>query len=101
MVRDIVKDVIFLEQKSEAATKEDISIAADLLDTFKAHAHHCVGLAANMIGERKRIIAVKDGSGYIVMLNSEIVKKSAKTYKTSEGCLSLDGERETVRHDWV
>ena len=101
MVRDIVKDESFLSQKSEKATTEDIGIASDLLDTLKAHAHHCVGLAANMIGEKKRIIAVKDGETYLAMLNPEIVKKSAKQYKVTEGCLSLDGERETVRHDWV
>ena len=101
MVRDIVKDESFLSQKSEKATTEDIGIASDLLDTLKAHAHHCVGLAANMIGERKRIIAVKDRETYLAMLNPEIVKKSAKQYKATEGCLSLDGERETVRYDWI
>ena len=101
MVRDIVKDESFLSQKSEKATTEDIGIASDLLDTLKAHAHHCVGLAANMIGEKKRIIAVKYGETYLAMLNPEIVKKSAKQYKIKEGCLSFDGERETVRHDWV
>ena len=101
MVREIVKDETFLKQKSEQATKEGIDIAVDLLDTLKAHAHHCVGLAANMIGERKRIIAVKDGEFYLAMLNPEIVKKSAKEYKVKEGCLSLVGERETVRHDWI
>ena len=101
VVRDIVKDESFLSQKSEKATTEDIGIASDLLDTLKAHAHHSVGLAANMIGEQKRIIAVKDGETYLAMLNPEIVKKSAKQYKVTEGCLSLDGERETVRHDWV
>ena len=101
MVRQIVRDVIFLEQKSETASKEDMAIANDLLDTLKAHAHHCVGMAANMIGEAKRIIAVKSGEVYLVMLNPEIVKKSAKQFKTSEGCLSLNGERETIRHDWI
>lgn len=101
MVRDIVRDESFLGQKSEKATKEDIGVAANLLDTLKAHAHHCVGLAANMIGEQKCIIAVKDGETYLVMINPEIVKKSAKQYKATEGCLSLDGERETVRHDWI
>ena len=101
MVREIVRDVIFLGQKSEPAAKEDMAIASDLLDTLKAHAHHCVGMAANMIGETKRIIAVKSGDTYLVMLNPEIVKKSAKEFKTSEGCLSLDGERNTIRHDWI
>lgn len=101
MVKEIMKDETFLSKKSEVATKEDIPVAVDLIDTLKAHAHHCVGLAANMIGEQKRIIAVKDGNTYFAMLNPEIVKKSAKTYKTSEGCLSLVGERETIRHDWI
>ena len=101
MVREIMKDENFLIQKSEPTTRDDIAIAVDLLDTLKAHAYHCVGLAANMIGERKRIIAVKDGESYIAMLNPEIVKKSAKEYKVKEGCLSLIGERETIRHDWV
>ena len=101
MVREIVKDEDFLKQKSESATRDDIAIAVDLIDTLKVHAHHCVGLAANMIGEHKRIIAVKDGESYLAMLNPEIVKKSAKEYKVKEGCLSLIGERETVRHDWI
>ena len=101
MVREIVKDEDFLRQRAEQVTKEDIYIAVDLLATLKAHAHHCVGLAANMIGEHKRIIAVKDGESYLAMLNPEIVKKSAKEYKVKEGCLSLIGEREAVRHDWI
>ena len=101
MVREIVRDEAFLSQISEQATNEDISVAIDLVDTLKAHAHHCVGLAANMIGVAKRIIAVKEGNIYLAILNTEIVKKSAKSYKTKEGCLSLADERETVRHDWV
>jgi len=101
VVREIVKDEDFLKQKSESATRDDIAIAVDLLDTLKAHAHHCVGLAANMIGESKRIIVVKDEESYLAMLNPEIVKKSAKEYKVKEGCLSLIGERETIRHDWI
>ncbi|MBR3723266.1 MAG: peptide deformylase [Selenomonadaceae bacterium] len=101
MVREIVKDEDFLKQKSESATRDDIAIAVDLLDTLKAHAHHCVGLAANMIGESKRIIVVKEGESYLAMLNPEIVKQSAKEYKVKEGCLSLIGERETIRHDWI
>lgn len=101
MVREIVRDVIFLGQKSEMAAQEDMAIANDLLDTLKAHAHHCVGMAANMIGEAERIIAIRSGGAYLVMLNPEIVKKSAKQYKASEGCLSLDGEREATRYDWI
>ena len=101
MVRDIVKDEVFLSVKSEAATRDDILIAVDLMDTLKAHAHHCVGLAANMIGVRKCIIAIRIEDICIAMLNPQIVKKSARTYKTTEGCLSLAGERETVRHEWI
>ena len=101
MVRDIVKDEAFLSVKSEAATRDDILIAVDLIDTLKAHAHHCVGLAANMIGVRKCIIAIRIEDICIAMLNPQIVKKSARTYKTTEGCLSLSGERETVRHEWI
>ena len=66
MVWEIVRDVIFLGQKSETATKEDMAIANGLLDTLKAHAHHCVGMAANMIGEAKCIIAIKSGEAYLV-----------------------------------
>lgn len=101
MVRDIIKDEAFLSIKSDAATKEDIPIAMDLLDTLRAHAHHCVGLAANMIGVNKCIIVIRVEDAFIAMLNPKIVKKSARTYKTTEGCLSLAGERETVRHDWI
>ena len=101
VVREIIKDEDFLKQKSESTTRDDLAIAVDLLDTLKAHAHHCVGLAATMIGERKRIIVVKAGESYIAILNPEIVKKSAKEYKIKEGCLSLIGERETIRHDWI
>ena len=101
MVRKIVKDEVFLAKKSEDAGRDDVSIGIDLLDTLKAHSHHCVGLAANMIGESKRIIAVNVDENYIAMMNPEIVKKSAKRFKVSEGCLSLEGERETERHDWV
>ena len=101
MVRKIVKDEVFLAKKSEDADRDDVSIGIDLLDTLKAHSHHCVGLAANMIGESKRIIAVNVDENYIAMMNPEIVKKSAKRFKVSEGCLSLEGEREPERHDWI
>lgn len=101
MVRDIVRSETFLAEKSEIATKEDLSVATDLLDTLKAYSHRCVGLAANMIGVRKRIIAIRMEDTYLAMLNPEILKKSARTYRTAEGCLSLAGERETIRHDWI
>ena len=94
MVREIIHDTILLARKSEAATAEDLHIAQDLLDTLIAHKDGCVGMAANMIGKFKRIIAFLDESGrapiYTVMLNPEIIKKDG-AYDTEEGCLSLLG----------
>lgn len=101
MVKEIMKDLLFLGRKAEAATKEDRAIADDLLDTLRAHRNHCVGMAANMIGEQKAIIAIVEGNRLTAMLNPEVVKKSPKTYKTVEGCLSIPGEREVERHDWI
>lgn len=98
MQKLIIHDEKFLAQKSEPATFMDIAVAQDLLDTLAAHAEHCVGLAANMIGVRKRIIAVNVGPTNIAMLNPEIVKRSGK-YMTEEGCLSLTGERPAVRYE--
>ena len=100
MQKPIVHDEEFLAQKSEPATFMDIAIAQDLLDTLAAHAEHCVGLAANMIGVRKRIIAVNVGPMNIAMLNPEIAKRSGK-YMTEEGCLSLVGERPAVRYEKI
>ena len=97
MVKPIMKDVLFLKQKSEPATKDDISVVTDLLDTLKAHEDGCVGMAANMIGINKRIIAVNMGFMNIAMLNPVIVKK-ANPYQTQEGCLSLIGIRDTTRY---
>ena len=94
MIRELMHDPIFLAGKSEIATKEDLPIAQDLLDTLMAHKETCVGMAANMIGVKKRIIAFLDESGrtpvYTVMLNPEIIKKDG-AYDTEEGCLSLLG----------
>lgn len=101
MVKEIMKDLLFLGRKAKAATKEDRAIAEDLLDTLRAHRDHCVGMAANMIGEQKAIIAIVEGNRLTAMLNPEVVKKSPKTYKTVEGCLSIPGEREVERHDWI
>lgn len=100
MQKPIVKDEAFLAQKSQPATFMDLAIAQDLLDTLAAHADHCVGLAANMIGVQKCIIAVNVGPTNIAMLNPEIVKRSGK-YMTQEGCLSLTGERTTVRYEKI
>lgn len=96
MIRPIVKDPIFLAQKSAAATVEDLGVAQDLLDTLEAHKEGCVGMAANMIGIAKRIIAFDCDGTYMVMFNPEIVKSSGK-YETEEGCLSLAGRRKTQR----
>ena len=94
MVKELMHDPIFLAGKSEEATKDDISVANDLLETLMVHRESCVGMAANMIGVRKRIIAFLDESGrtptYTVMLNPVILKKD-KPYDTEEGCLSLLG----------
>lgn len=90
MVRELVHDPIFLAVRSELATKDDLQTACDLLDTLKSHSENCVGMAANMIGVRKRIIAFADASSFVVMLNPEIVKKEG-VYNTEEGCLSLLG----------
>ena len=95
MIKELMHDPIFLAGKSEIATKEDLPIAQDLLDTLMAHKETCVGMAANMIGVKKRIIAFLDESGrtpvYTVMLNPEIIKKD-DAYDTEEGCLSLLGD---------
>ena len=90
MIKELVHDTIFLSLKSEVATKEDIQVAEDLLDTLTAHKDGCVGMAANMIGVRKRIIAFDNEGTYMVMFNPEIIKKS-EPYETAEGCLSLLG----------
>ena len=97
MVRKIVRDILFLGQKSEEATKADISVGKDLQDTLQAHRDRCVGMAANMIGVRKKIIIVNIGFADIVMYNPVITSKSG-AYDTEEGCLSLDGVRKTTRY---
>ena len=96
MIRDICKDEAFLAQKAEPATKDDLPIAADLLETLEHHKAGCVGMAANMIGVNKRIIAVENEGSYLVMLNPEILRRSAP-YDTEEGCLSLSGTRPVRR----
>lgn len=96
MIRDICKDETFLAQKAEPATAEDLSVAADLLETLEHHKEGCVGMAANMIGINKRIIAFDNEGTYTVMFNPEIVKKSGP-YDAVEGCLSLTGTRPAKR----
>lgn len=100
MVKPIMKDVLFLGQKSEPATKEDLQIGIDLLDTLAAHREECVGMAANMIGVKKRVIIVNMGMMDIVMFNPVLRKKSG-AYETEEGCLSLTGVRKTTRYEKI
>ena len=97
MIREIVRDPIFLSQKSTEATAEDVPIALDLIDTLQANLDRCVGMAANMIGERKRIIAIARGLMIVAMLNPKIISRAGE-YETEEGCLSLDGVRKTKRY---
>ena len=90
MVRELIHDEIFLSQKSEKATKADKATAKDLLDTLQAHKEGCVGMAANMIGELKCIIAIDNGGKYMIMYNPKIIGTSGE-YETEEGCLSYMG----------
>lgn len=96
MVQEIMKDETFLAQKAEPATQEDLDVAQDLLDTLMAHKEGCVGMAANMIGVNKRIIAFDKEGSYMLMFNPEIIKKSG-AYTAEEGCLSLTGTRKAKR----
>ena len=100
MIRTVIKDVMLLSRKSIPATKQDIPIGQDLLDTLMANASACVGMAANMIGINKRIIVVKTGLLNIVMFNPVIESRSGR-YETQEGCLSLSGLRPTVRYQSI
>lgn len=96
MIRDICRDEAFLSQKAEPATPEDMQTAADLLETLEHHRDGCVGMAANMIGVNRRIIAFDNEGEYMLMFNPEIIKKSSP-YEAEEGCLSLTGTRRTRR----
>ena len=97
MIRPIVHDPLFLARPSVPATEADLPIANDLIDTLRANLDRCVGMAANMIGERKRIIAMARGPMVVAMLNPKILSKSGE-YETEEGCLSLEGTRKTTRY---
>lgn len=92
-----MKDVFFLGQKSDPATKDDLQIGRDLMDTLAANRAGCVGMAANMIGVKKRVIIVNMGLIDVVMFNPVLVKKDSP-YETEEGCLSLVGVRKTTRY---
>ena len=96
MVKPIMKDPIFLAQPSERAAAEDMQTARDLIETLLAHREECVGMAANMIGVKKRIIAVNHNGQYMVLINPKILRRSGP-YETEEGCLSLPGTRQTTR----
>ncbi len=105
MIKELIHDPILLSRKSEVATKEDLQTAQDLLDTLIAHKDGCVGMAANMIGVQKRIIAFDNEGTYMVMFNPEIIKKSGP-YDAEEGCLSLLGglrkckRYQTIKVQW-
>ena len=97
MVKDIVTNEKFLKQRSQDVTVDDIYIADDLRDTLSAHSSHCVGMAANMIGVRKRIIVVAAGPFLFALINPVITKKTG-AFQTKESCLSLEGERFCTRY---
>ena len=97
MIKEINRDIFILSQKSVPATENDRQTGEDLLETLIANSERCVGMAANMIGVSKNIIAINDNNNYTVMYNPEILKAD-KEYETEEGCLSLDGVRKTKRY---
>ena len=101
MIREIVKDTFFLSQKSEPATRQDQPVIQDLLDTVRANADRCVGMAASMIGERKTILVAQAGKDYLVMVNPKIVDHSKQCYETEESCLSLTGQRPVKRYSVI
>ena len=100
MVQPVMKDALFLSRKAQPATVEDLGVADDLMDTLRAHQEHCVGMAANMIGVNKRIIAFMSGPFCIVMFNPQIVSRRGR-YQTEEGCLSLEGIRPAERYETI
>lgn len=100
MIREICRDETFLAQKAAPATADDLATAQDLLDTLAAHKDGCVGMAANMIGVCKRIIAFDNEGTYMVMFNPVIVRQSGP-YEAQEGCLSLSGVRKTKRFQTI
>lgn len=97
MVKTVVKDPLFLAQKSEFATEADKQVIIDLMDTLRANQDHCVGMAANMIGVKKNIIVVAAGPFQFAMVNAVITKKTG-AFQTEEGCLSLEGVRPCTRY---
>ncbi|HEX3037858.1 MAG TPA: peptide deformylase [Oscillospiraceae bacterium] len=100
MIQPIIRDPIFLGHTSDSATIDDIPVADDLLDTLKAHADGCVGMAANMIGVRKCIIVFDDNGTYTEMFNPKIIKQT-EPFEAEEGCLSLIGTKKTKRYNAI
>ncbi len=100
MIRPIIRDPFFLAQKSDPAAETDRQIITDLRATLRAHLEHCVGMAANMIGERKRIIIFCNGPVLMVMINPAVTARSGE-YEAEEGCLSLVGVRKTKRYQII
>lgn len=100
MIKAVVKDILFLEQKSELATKDDVEVINDLIDTLSINLDHCVGMAANMIGVKKRILVFSVGEMIIPMVNPVILKKETP-YEAEESCLSLEGFRKTTRYEKI
>lgn len=100
MIKAVVKDILFLEQKSELATKDDVEVINDLIDTLISNLDHCVGMAANMIGVKKRILVFSVGEMIIPMVNPVILKKEIP-YEAEESCLSLEGFRKTTRYEKI
>ena len=100
MIKPIVKDEMFLSQPSAEATNKDLKLAVDLTDTLRAHASECVGMAANMIGQSRRVIIFDDNGKYTVMFNPEIIRAEGE-YEAEEGCLSLTGKRKAKRFEKI
>lgn len=101
MIRPVISDPVLLSLPASPAGKEDLPAARDLLDTLLANRERCAGMAANMIGVPKRIIAFFDGGAPVVMVNPKLLRRSKETYEAEEGCLSLPGTRKVLRAKWV
>lgn len=100
MIKPIVRDILFLGQKSEDATKSDMQIVEDLIDTLRANFENCVGLAGNMIGAKKRVLVFSVDSLIVPMINPVMIRKE-QPYDAEESCLSLIGVRKTIRYDLI
>ena len=100
MIKAIIRELLLMPHAFEPATGMDSLVARDLMDTLEANKDRCVGMAANMIGINKRIIAVRDGTIQFVMFNPVIVRQSGE-FEAEEGCLSLDGKRKTIRYQQI